>query len=109
MEKDVLENKEVSDALHCLFHCARKDKGYGSQYEQFRLVYDYIDQLEMTNNKLMMKILNLESHPSFPSVCEMYKNRIDKAIEYIRLNDIWLDVEEIRKGLIEILKGVVDE
>lgn len=49
MNKEVLTNKEVSDALHCLFHCARKDSNYETQYQQFRLVYDYIEQLEIDN------------------------------------------------------------
>ena len=45
-------NKEVSDALHMLFHCARKDSNYETQYEQFRLVYNYINQLEKEVERL---------------------------------------------------------
>lgn len=44
--------KEVSDALHVLLHCALKDKEYETQKEQFSFVYDYIFKLENNWNEL---------------------------------------------------------
>lgn len=44
--------KEVSDALHVLLHCALKDKEYETQKEQFNFVYDYIFKLENNWNEL---------------------------------------------------------
>lgn len=53
MNKEVLMNKEVSDALHCLFHCARENKKiFVTQHQQFRLVYNYINQLEKEVERL---------------------------------------------------------
>lgn len=81
MNKEVLTNKEVSDALHCLFHCARKDNNYETQYQQFRLVYDYINQLEE-------KIRISQEHPflSKEAFEKLKKIKIeeDKEIEYIK-------------------------
>ena len=45
-------NKEVSDALHMLFHCSLKDTEYTTQREQFREVYLYIEKLEDNWNEL---------------------------------------------------------
>lgn len=39
-------NKEVEDALHMLLHCSLKDTEYETQFEQFKIVYDYITNLE---------------------------------------------------------------
>ena len=62
-------SEEVSDALHMLLHCSLKDTEYETQKEQFKIVYDYIIDLE---------------------------KRIDNAKEYIKLNirDIDYDTEE---------------
>ena len=38
-------NKEVSDALYMLLHCALKDKEFETQKEQFDIVYKYIEEL----------------------------------------------------------------
>ena len=75
-------NKEVSDALHMLLHCALKDKEFETQKEQFEIVYKHIEGLH---------------------------NKIDKAIEYL-INPpkkIWEghSIDEV----VRILKGDVDE
>lgn len=47
--KDIVEevdNKEVTDALHMLLHCALKDKEYETQKEQFYIVNNYLKELE---------------------------------------------------------------
>lgn len=51
-------NKEVSDALYMLLHCALKDKEFETQKEQFDVVYRYIEEL---NNKIDKLTNNLEN------------------------------------------------
>ena len=52
-------NKEISDALHMLLHCALKDKEYETQKEQFEFVYKYIEEL---HNKIDKAIEILKEH-----------------------------------------------
>lgn len=56
-EIKVLKNKEVSDALHMLLHCALKDKEYETQKEQFNIVYSYIEQLEKEIEKKEQRLI----------------------------------------------------
>ena len=58
MEEETI-NKEISDALHMLLHCALKDKEFETQKEQFHIIYDYIKELEEENNQLKLKIRDL--------------------------------------------------
>ena len=44
-----IDNKEVSDALHMLLHCALKDTDFETQKQQFEIVNAYIKQLEEEN------------------------------------------------------------
>lgn len=39
-------NKEIDNCLHFLFHCSLKDTEFETQREQFREVYNYIENLE---------------------------------------------------------------
>ena len=48
-------NKEVSDALHMLLHCALKDTEFETQKEQFHIVYDYIEKLEAETNNVITR------------------------------------------------------
>lgn len=92
MNKEVLTNKEVSDALHMLFHCARKDSNYETQYKQFRLVYDYINQLEKEVERLKEREKLVTEHYDVMvrhagnlegKIVQLETNR-DEAIEYIK-------------------------
>lgn len=47
-----IDNKEVSDALHMLLHCALKDTDFETQKQQFEIVNAYIKQLEEENKQL---------------------------------------------------------
>ena len=86
MNKENLTNKEVSDALHCLFHCARENKKiYETQYQQFKLVYDYINQLET----------NIEDAIGYIKYCQTSDDDIFPVIE--------------AEKMIEILKGGSNE
>lgn len=46
-------NKEIEDASHTLLHCSLKDTEYETQKEQFKIVYDYIQNLQNKINKAM--------------------------------------------------------
>ena len=41
-----IKNKEVSDALYMLLHCAIEDDRYTTQKEQFDVISSYIKELE---------------------------------------------------------------
>ena len=45
-------NKEIEDALHMLLHCSLKDTEYETQVEQYKIVRNYITNLEQENKQL---------------------------------------------------------
>ena len=45
-------NKEIDDALHMLLHCSLKDTEYETQVEQYKIVRNYITNLEQENKQL---------------------------------------------------------
>lgn len=47
-----IDNKEASDALHTLLHCALTNKDFETQKQQFQIVNAYIKQLEEENKRL---------------------------------------------------------
>lgn len=49
-------NKEIQDALCMLLHCAKNDKEFTTQQEQFKLVVKYILKLENDNRSLRYTI-----------------------------------------------------
>lgn len=53
-------NKEVIDSLHTLLHCSLKDTEYKTQKEQFKIVYDYITDLQQENKQLKSILTELE-------------------------------------------------
>lgn len=77
--------KEVSDALHVLLHCALKDKEYETQKEQFNFVYDYIFKLENNWNELK-KWLEF-----------MIKQEREGKKVYISLKDILNKMQELEQ------------
>ena len=46
-----IDDKEASDALHMLFHCALTNKDFETQKQQFQIVNAYIKQLEEENEE----------------------------------------------------------
>ena len=44
--------KEIEDALHMLLHCSLKDTEYETQVEQYKIVRNYITNLEQENKQL---------------------------------------------------------
>lgn len=96
MEEDVekqLKNKEVSDALHMLLHCSLKDTEYETQRDQFKLVYNYIQQLEERNQDLYVDIKIGE----YVRDCDGYIIKVNEIKEDEEANDIWLE-ETMFKG-----------
>lgn len=69
-------NKEISDALHMLFHCSLKDTDYTTQREQFREVYNYIEYLEIENKKLKEEIRIIKEHPFISQFYKIKPNKI---------------------------------
>lgn len=51
-----IDNKEVSDALHMLLHCALKDTEYETQKQQFEIVNAYIKKLEEKNTDIAERL-----------------------------------------------------
>ena len=64
----IVMNKEIEDALHTLLHCSLKDTEYETQVEQYKIVRNYITNLQQENQK--------------------YKEVIKKLKKWLRLQDI---------------------
>ena len=131
-------NKEISDALHMLLHCALKDKEYETQKEQFDIVYKHIEELHNKIDKLLKENESLRARIKiikrfrkkqtqkknkyksividFQKALEKKNNKIDKAIELAKRqllsnsNYTGYTDEMCLKDLLEILKDSdVDE
>ena len=46
-------NKEIEDALHTLLHCSLKDTEYETQVEQYKIVRNYITNLQQENQNTL--------------------------------------------------------
>ena len=53
-------NKGIEDALHMLLHCSLKDIEYETQVEQYKIVRNYITNLQQENQKFQERIEYLE-------------------------------------------------
>ena len=53
-------NKEIEDALHMLLHCSLKDTEYETQKEQFKIVYNHIEELQQKIDKAIKYIESIE-------------------------------------------------
>ena len=51
-------NKEIDNCLHFLFHCSLKDTEFETQREQFREVYNYIENLKESDIKLLLIVID---------------------------------------------------
>ena len=96
-------NKEVEDALHLLLHCSLKDTEYETQFEQYKIVRNYITNLQQENKQLKEQLENdidryedtISYQLGFDKGKEYMQQRIDKAIEYIYRN--WITYDEATK------------
>ena len=69
--------KEIQDALSCLLSMALKNDKYESQKEQYKIVNDYITNLQERLYKALEEVQ--KSHQEYIELQE----RIDKAIDFI--------------------------
>ena len=80
-------NKEIEDALHMLLHCSLKDTEYETQVEQYKIVRNYITNLEQENKQLKDNWNELkkwlEENESFDDYCNetTFTSVLDKIQE----------------------------
>lgn len=99
-------NKEIEDALHTLLHCSLKDTEYETQFEQYKIVRNYITNLQQKNKQLkedlrvsqsneetyelemqeITKILGLDEHTLFDDVKDYAKQLKEKIKWYEKEN-----------------------
>ena len=70
-----IDDKEASDALHMLLHCALANKDFETQKQQFQIVNAYIKQLEEENKQLKEYIVKA------PNLDEM------TAVQYTKIQE----------------------
>lgn len=85
-------NKEVSDALHMLLHCALKDTEFETQKEQFHIVYDYIEKLEAETNNIITRKKYRQTKKTLKGQIRKLNAVIDVMAEYISHLDIDEDI-----------------
>ena len=83
-------NKEIEDALHTLLHCSLKDTEYETQFEQYKIVRDYIINLQQENKQLKNIIKELEEwlnhkHNDYKVLYKMYGNPYFMVEEYEKI------------------------
>ncbi len=98
---DEINEREVSDALYMLLHCALKDKEYETQKEQFYIVHDYIKQLEKKDRE-SKKIKGVLENALYLSRRKYNNDKIRYRKKYKKERDI---VVEFEKWLEELYKN----
>ena len=76
-------NKEIEDALHMLLHCSLKDTEYETQVEQYKIVRNYITNLQQENQKFQERIEYLERSNKIPMAVLNYKTPLERRKELI--------------------------
>ena len=97
-------NKEIEDALCMLLHCSLKDTEYETQVEQYKIVRNYITNLQQENQKFQERIEYLErsNNRREDTILEQRQEISDlednwnKLKEYIKTEipeDVFIDTE----------------
>lgn len=95
-------NKEIEDALNMLLHCSLKDTEYETQVEQYKIVRNYITNLQQENQK-------------YKEVINKLKNKTKENIENAKCEITTLTtgdkayyqyIEKILDNYVDILKEV---
>ena len=82
-------NKEVNDALHTLLNISLKDKSFSTQKQQFKIVYNYITNLQEENENLKDFHTKLQATKDrLDKYDKENQLRIDKALKYILDTDL---------------------
>lgn len=80
-EEEIMD-KKVNDALHTLLNLSLKDKSFSTQKQQFKIVYDYITNLEQIRKEhSIMKQFIYEN-----GLWEKFLND-DRFLEHLRSDD----------------------
>ena len=115
-----IDNKEASDALHMLLHCALTNKDFETQKQQFQIVNAYIKQLEEENKKLK-KVKSDELIINNPWLFEylnesyIFKSKVIKKIEELENQrdkvKIFKNIDEYDRcvGKIEALQEILEK
>lgn len=80
-------NKETEDALCMLLHCSLKDTEYETQVEQYKIVRNYITNLQQENKQLKDNWNELkkwlEENESFDDYCNetTFTSVLEKMLE----------------------------
>lgn len=85
-------NKEISDSLYFLLHCALKDDEFETQREQFKIIYKYIENLERENQKLKKQNDSLKQKLNWIA----FGDDSELALRYLRKIG-YVDFDEERK------------
>ena len=81
-------NKEIEDALHTLLHCSLKDTEYETQVEQYKIVRNYITNLQQENKQLKDNWNKLKEYLNYKS------ERAAEEDEYI-YDEIYNEMQEL--------------
>lgn len=120
-------NKEVNDALHTLLNLSLKDKSFSTQKQQFKIVYDYITNLQEENERLKKELvykyetqrimrdangreyeLILTRRVNLGEMYEDYKSRCEKGLDKLYCYGEIFDskiLQEFQKEMINTLTG----
>lgn len=76
-----IDNKEASDALHMLLHCALTNKDFETQKQQFQIVNAYIKQLEYKCETIFNKLIEYSKTTEKLQKETIWKSKVKEKIE----------------------------
>ena len=76
-----IDNKEASDALHMLLHCALTNKDFETQKQQFQIVNAYIKQLEYKCETIFNKLIEYSKTTEKLQKETIWKSKVIEKIE----------------------------
>lgn len=82
-------NKETEDALHMLLHCSLKDTEYKTQFEQYKIVRNYITNLQKEKDALYNALITTRTKYNndkarYRRKAKRYRNILTELEEYIK-------------------------
>lgn len=88
-------NKEIEDALHTLLHCSLKDTEYETQVEQYKIVRNYITNLQQENKQLKDNWNNLKK------IAKMHSGIKKKCYN----GGLWFEIDSLLDKMQELEQG----
>lgn len=98
-------NKETEDALHMLLHCSLKDTEYETQFEQYKIVRNYITNLQQENKQLKERIEYLERSNKRQEISDLEDNW-NKLRKHVGLEWYSYDNESVE---FEVAKDILNK